>query len=106
MTALLDARELASYLNLQPLHWHEDELLAVSTIAADDYALLAMMPTTSGWETDMTTSQGSITVPTEYWRNHCLSGDLIEALRLEIQSHTGWRHDRQLPWLVGALKTR
>ena len=50
MTALFNAQELAFHLDGQPLHRYQNDLLAVSTIAADDYALLAVMPTTSGWE--------------------------------------------------------
>lgn len=106
MTKLLDVHKLASHLDIQPLHLYKNEDLVVATIAADDYALLAVMPTTSCWEMDMATSQGSVTVPRDYWRNHYFPEDLLEALRLEVYRRTGWSYHHRLPCLVDALRTQ
>jgi hypothetical protein len=104
MTTLFDARKLAFHLGLKLLQFYEHELLAVSKIVADDYSLLAVMPATSGWEIQLTTPWGLIAVPEEYWTQHCYSRNPLEALRLELYSHTGWRCDRRLDCLANALK--
>jgi hypothetical protein len=105
MTTLIGAQQLASHLNLRKLHVYYNEVLAVSKIAADEYSLLAVMPTTSGWEVEVSSPLGPITLPQEYWTQHCFSRNLLEALRLEVYCHTGWTLDRRLEWLVRALKT-
>lgn len=104
MKALLDARHLASHLGLKRLYLHKNELLAVAKIAADDYTLLAAMSVTSSCEVGLSTSRGAITLPKEYWDEQCYSRDPLEALRLEVYCHTGWRLDRRLQLLISALK--
>ena len=103
MTTLLHARELAFHLDIQPLHWYEARNSSCLDSSGGRLcpACRDAKYKTLGNEQDYLCRIKHNTAPTEYWRNHCLSEDLVEALPLEINCRNGWSS-----WLGSALRTQ
>lgn len=111
---MLDASRLAHYFALdqtgryrhinQGYHWNE--ILAIGGLDADDYNLLAVFPTTNHDERSLSTPWGSIRLPSEYWLQHSLSLDPLEALRREVYVHTGVWDETRTDKLILALLRR
>ena len=101
---MLDAAALASWFSLSDRHFYRDEILATSKLYADDYNLLLVMPTTNFREIDIAGPWGLTTLPSDYWYQPSFCRDLLEALQLEVYSHTGWKQDERSRWLMKALR--